>query len=81
MDFPINDLMDENACYQFLVDLFHPQGLRCPRCQTQDGLRIQHFYRQPVLNYRCTHCRAAGSSMPGPAPFSKGPTGGPRRWS
>ena len=57
MDFPINDLMDESACYQFLLALFHPQGLHCPRCQTRDGLRIQHFYREPVLNYRCTHCR------------------------
>jgi transposase len=56
MDFPINDLMDENACYQFLLDLFHPQGLHCPRCQTLDRLLIQHFYREPVLNYRCAHC-------------------------
>ena len=37
MDFPIQDLMNEDACYQFLLDLFHPAGLRCPRCPAAEG--------------------------------------------
>jgi transposase len=65
MDFPISDLMDENACYQFLLDVFHPQGLQCPRCQTRDDLRIQHVYREPVLNYRCTRCRRVFNAWTG----------------
>ena len=32
MDFPILDLMDQQACYQRLSDLLHPDGLACPRC-------------------------------------------------
>ncbi len=65
MDFPINDLMDENACYQFLIDIFHPQGLHCPRCQTQEGLQIQNYYRDPILNYRCTQCRRVFNAWTG----------------
>ncbi len=65
MDFPINDLMDENACYQFLIDIFHPQGLHCPRCQTQEGLQIQNYYREPILNYRCTQCRRVFNAWTG----------------
>ena len=32
MDFPIADLMDEDACYAKLVAWLHPDGLACPRC-------------------------------------------------
>ncbi len=65
MNFPINDLMDENACYQFLIDIFHPQGLHCPRCQTQEGLQIQNYYRDLILNYRCTQCRRVFNAWTG----------------
>ncbi len=65
MDFPIGDLMDENKCYEFLLDLFHPQGLHCPRCHTQEGLRIHHSYREPVLNYRCTRCKCVFNAWTG----------------
>jgi hypothetical protein len=32
MDFPIEDLMDQAACSQRLLDLLHPGGLACPHC-------------------------------------------------
>jgi hypothetical protein len=32
MDFPIGQLMDEQACYGWLVCRLHPGGLTCPRC-------------------------------------------------
>ncbi len=32
MDFPIAEFMDEDSCYEKLVDLLHPEGLACPRC-------------------------------------------------
>jgi hypothetical protein len=38
MDFPIVDLLDPTACYQFLVGNLHPQGLRCPTRQRDDAL-------------------------------------------
>src|SRR3981081_2675035 len=56
MDFPIQAFMDEDACFRFLFDLFHPEGLRCPRCQAQDGFTIHRYVREPVLDYRCTEC-------------------------
>ncbi len=56
MDFPIQPFMDEDACYQFLVDLFHPERLRCPRCRARDGFIIHRYYREPVLDYRCPAC-------------------------
>jgi transposase len=65
MDFPIDDLMDENKCYQFLLDVYHPQGLHCPRCHTKEGLRIHHSYREPVLNYRCSRCKCVFNAWTG----------------
>jgi len=56
MDFPIQSFMDEDACFRFLLDLFHPKGLLCPRCQAQDGFTTQRYFREPVLDYRCTAC-------------------------
>ena len=47
MDFPILDLLDEQACYDFLLDALHPQGLRCPGC---DGphYTVPRSHRDPV---------------------------------
>src|SRR3982750_2185794 len=56
MDFPIQSFMDEDACFQFLLGLFHPKGLACPRCQSQDGFTPPRCVRDPVLDYRCTAC-------------------------
>jgi len=56
MDFPITDLMDEDSCYQRLVDWLHPDGLRCPRCQRTEGLHVHRRHRAPVLDYRCYRC-------------------------
>lgn len=56
MDFPIQSFMDEDACFQFLLDLFHPEGLACPRCRAQEGFATHRYVREPVLDYRCTAC-------------------------
>jgi transposase len=53
MDFPIQDLMDEDKCYHLLLELLHPEGLHCPRCQAQGGFSVHRYYREPVLDYRC----------------------------
>ena len=37
MDFPLIDLMDEQACYDQLVELLYPGGLACPRCHAGAG--------------------------------------------
>jgi transposase-like protein len=56
MDFPIAEFMDEDACYEKLVAVLHPDGLACPRCQARDGLRVHRRHRAPVLDYRCDAC-------------------------
>jgi transposase-like protein len=53
MDFPIVDLMDSDACYQFLVRTLHPDGLRCPRCGQDKGLWVHDRHRTPVHDFRC----------------------------
>lgn len=31
MLFPIDDLLDKDACYRMLLSALHPEGLRCPK--------------------------------------------------
>jgi transposase-like protein len=52
MDFPLPDLLDEDACYDFLVDALHSGGLRCPACGGRHYV-VHRAHRAPVLDYRC----------------------------
>jgi transposase len=70
MDFPITDLMDEDACDAKLVAWLHPGGFACPRCGLDDRMSVHRRGRVPVLDYRCGHCRRVfnaftGTSLPG----------------
>ena len=65
MDFPIGDLMDETACYDFLVELLHPGGLACPRCGGRDRLNVHRRDRAPILVYRCGGCRRVFNAFTG----------------
>src|SRR5690348_5804574 len=56
MDFPLTDLMDQDACYAKLVALLHPGGLSCPACAAGDRLRAHRRHRAPVLDYRGPRC-------------------------
>jgi transposase-like protein len=67
MDFPLNHLMDEDACYTWLVDLLHPGGLVCPRCGQSDRLGVHRRPRAPVLDYQCGHCRRVFNAWTGTA--------------
>ena len=73
MDFPIIDLMDQDACYHRLVGLLHPDGLVCPGCRTDDHIRVHRRHRAPVLDYRCTACRRVFNA------FTATPLGGTHR--
>ena len=65
MDFPIGDLMDEQACYAFLVGLLHPDGLACPHCGDRDHLKVHRRDRAPILALRCTACRRISTAFTG----------------
>jgi transposase-like protein len=52
--FPIVGLMDEEKCYDYLVDILHPNGLCCPECETPvEQSRVHRRDRAPVLYFRC----------------------------
>lgn len=55
MEFPLHELMDEQACYDKLVQVLHPEGLVCPRCRCCDET-VHRARRAPVLDYRCKAC-------------------------
>jgi len=40
VDFPIIDLMDEDACYATGVEELHPEGMACPRCGRNDRMVV-----------------------------------------
>src|SRR5689334_17378077 len=54
IDFPIDELLDEGACRDWLERQLHPDGLRCPRC----GSPERRVARRggPFVGYRCTSC-------------------------
>ncbi len=66
MDFPIHTYMDEQACYDKLVEILHPKGLACPRCGGREyGVHRRH--RAPALDYRCRGCRRVFNAYTGSA--------------
>ena len=80
MDFPIADLMDEDACYAKLVALAPPRRPGLPAVPPgATAWRVHRRHRAPVLDYRCGP--AAGSSTPSPARPCRAPSGGPSSWS
>jgi transposase-like protein len=57
MAFPITELLDEQACYEFLLSVLHPTGLRCPAGHKVAAGQAPHMSdRAPVVEYRCRRC-------------------------
>ena len=67
MDFPLGDLLDEQACYGWLVERLYPRGLACPPCGRKRGLGVHRRRRAPVLDYRCPRCGAVFNAFTGTA--------------
>ena len=67
MDFPLTEYMDDDACYEKLVSILHPEGLACPRCQDRNGLKVHRRHRAPVLDYRCITCKRVFNAFTGTA--------------
>lgn len=71
MRFPIHDLLDEQRCYDFLLQALHPEGLRCPHGHPllpEQGAHSRQ--RAPILDYRCRECGAVFNLFTGTL-FSK----------
>ena len=55
--FSIGNLLDEQACYEFLLKHLHPEGLRCPKGHAlATGATPHDRHRAPILDYRCKTC-------------------------
>ena len=55
MKFDISQFFDEKKCYDFLVKLLHPEGLKCPRCKKSvEKSRVHRRDRAPILYYCCS---------------------------
>jgi transposase-like protein len=67
MDFPIAELMDQDACYAKLLHWLLPEGLVCPRCGARDGLGVHRRHRAPLLDYRCKACHRVFNAFTGTA--------------
>ena len=54
IDFPIGELFDEVRSREWIERHVHPNGLRCPNCQSErrrNFRQLRHF-----LAYRCLDC-------------------------
>ena len=59
LQFPLDDLLDEQACYDFLLHVLHPEGLCCPHGHRLPAEQAAHDrHRAPILDYRCRTCGA-----------------------
>ena len=60
MLFDLTPLLDEQSCYDFLLEVLHPSGLACPHGHPLPADQAPHKWRQhgqrPV--YRCRACGA-----------------------
>jgi len=59
MEFPITNLLSPDESEQWILEHFHPQGLRCPWCQSPveraNRFRVTRKSKLPV--YRCRDCK------------------------
>src|SRR5262249_8426387 len=55
--FPLGELLDEDACYRWLLTQLHPEGLRCPEGHDLPAEQAPHTrHRAPIVEYRCRQC-------------------------
>jgi hypothetical protein len=57
MLFPISELLDEEACHDYLLKTLHPEGLKCPLGHALPADQPPHDrHRAPIFDYRCKTC-------------------------
>lgn len=55
--FPIDELLSEDECYQYLKRSLHPERLSCPNGHALPDDQAPHDRRRAsVLDYRCREC-------------------------
>lgn len=56
MNFPLAYSPPPQECYDFLVNLLHPENFRCPSGHSLVHSRIHRRHRMPVIDYQCSKC-------------------------
>lgn len=57
MKFPIDELMGEQNCYDFLLRMLRPDGLHCPNGHPLPSDQAPHDrHRDPIFDYKCRVC-------------------------
>lgn len=59
MDFPITNLMSEKASEEWILEHFHPDGLRCPHCGAAwaEAFEFRRTRKSQLTVYRCKCCQ------------------------
>jgi transposase-like protein len=56
MIFPITDLLDDKQSEEWLLEHFHPEGLRCPKCGSRRRRTFRETETSRLTVYRCLEC-------------------------
>lgn len=57
MRFPIQDLLNEESCYERLREILHPDGICCPNGHRLPENQAPHSRRRtPFLEWECRDC-------------------------
>jgi transposase-like protein len=56
MIFPITDLLDDKHSEEWLLEHFHPEGLRCPKCGSRSRRTFRETETSRLTVYRCLEC-------------------------
>jgi hypothetical protein len=55
--FPLSKLLDEQACYEWLLNILHPKGLHCPNGHALPAGQAPHDRkRAPIVKYKRREC-------------------------
>ena len=60
MEFPITDLLGDEQSERWLLEHFHPDGLKCPKCGAgvENSLKFRLARKSSLQVYRCRDCQA-----------------------
>jgi transposase-like protein len=60
MEFPITDLLGDEQSERWLVEHFHPEELKCPKCAAgvEHSLKFRVTHTSNLQVYRCRNCQA-----------------------
>jgi transposase-like protein len=56
MIFPITNLLDDARSRRWLLEHFHPEGLRCPKCDSARRRIFRETQTSGLTVYRCLDC-------------------------